>query len=499
MIQVLQTRQPGPARTTLWTPQFVAVALATLAYFTGGGILIAAVPRYVAGPLGGGSVAVGVVVGAFSVSAFFLRPWVGGLGDRHGRRPLMFVGAGLFAVSVLGYAVSSDPATLAALRLLTGAGEAFFFVGAVTAFTDLAPPQRRGEAMSLASLALYIGIGVGPLVAELAIERFGFTVAWLLAAGAALVALAMTLRVSETRPTTMPAGASGGTRRQPLVHPAGLLPGLVLLASIFGMAAFLTFVPLYALDLGMSGSRLVLLVFSAVVVAIRTVGARIPDTIGAAKAIRLALTLSAIGLTLAGTWRSPAGLMVAAVLLAVGIALLTPAVFALAAERVAPEQRGAVIGTTSAFLDVALGVGPASLGFVAASFGYPGTFLVAAAAAAAGLAMVTATRLGRPPSRRDPAMVEHPVRAAGLSRDALRPAGRQRSRGSAWRGRRTVVRVRASGRRRRDPVGRAGVTDVRPAVDPLDGATPGDGTRRPGRGPSRETLDRSAANRAARA
>ncbi|MEX2619106.1 MAG: MFS transporter [Egibacteraceae bacterium] len=206
MIKTPQERRSSRVAPTLWTRQFVAVALATLAYFIGDGILIAAVPRFVTGPLGGGAVAVGVVVGAFSVSAFFLRPWVGGLGDRRGRRPLMVTGAGLFSVSVLGYAAASDPATLFVLRLVTGAGEAFFFVGAVAAFTDLAPAERRGEAMSLASL----------------------------------------------------------------------LPGLVLLASILGMAAFLTFVPLYALDLGMSGSRLVLLVFAAVVVGIRTVGAGSP-------------------------------------------------------------------------------------------------------------------------------------------------------------------------------------------------------------------------------
>ena len=399
MIQALQERRSMRAATSLWTPQFVAVALATLAYFTGDGILIAAVPRYVAGPLGGGTVAVGVVVGAFSVSAFFLRPWAGSLGDRRGRRPLMVIGAALFAVSVLGYAATADPAALAALRLLTGAGEAFFFVGAATVFTDLAPPERRGEAMSLASLALYVGIGVGPLVGELAIERLGFTAAWLLAAGAALAALLMALRIAETRPAAVLADAAGGARPHRLVHPAGLLPGLVLLASILGMAAFLTFVPLYALDLGMRGSRLVLLVFSGVVVGIRTFGARIPDTLGAAGAMRLALTLSAIGLTVAGVWRTPAGLMGAAVILGSGIALLTPAVFALAVERVAPEERGAVIGTTSAFLDVALGIGPAALGFVAASFGYAGTFLVGAAAAAAGLAMVVATRLGGLPPR----------------------------------------------------------------------------------------------------
>ena len=397
MTQTLLERPTNPPATmTLVTPRFVAVAIAALAYFTGDGILIAAVPRFVAGPLGAGNIAVGLVVGAFSVSAFFLRPWVGGLGDRRGRKPLMLIGAGLFAVSVLGYAFSSDPVTLAVLRLLTGAGEAFFFVGMVTAFTDMAPPHRRGEAMSLASLSLYIGIGVGPLLGELAIERLGFTGAWLLAAGAGLVAIALVLPTPETGSPALSPDDEGPARRHRLVHPAGIVPGVVLLASIFGMAGFLAFVPLYALDLGMGGSRLVLLTFAGVVVAIRSVGARIPDKLGAGRATRLALTLSAIGLTVAGAWHSPTGLMLGAVVLGVGVALLTPSVFALAVERVAPQERGAVIGTTSAFLDLALGLGPMTLGFVAAGYGRPGTFLVSAVAAVAGLVFVVATRLGQP-------------------------------------------------------------------------------------------------------
>ncbi|HEY8339055.1 MAG TPA: MFS transporter, partial [Egibacteraceae bacterium] len=106
----------------LLTPRFVAVGLAALAYFTGDGILAAVLPRYVTGPLGAGTVAVGVVVGAFSVSAFVLRPLAGGMGDRWGRKPLLVAGAGLFSVSVLAYPIAPGPAVLALLRLLTGAG-----------------------------------------------------------------------------------------------------------------------------------------------------------------------------------------------------------------------------------------------------------------------------------------------------------------------------------------------------------------------------------------
>jgi predicted MFS family arabinose efflux permease len=377
----------APTRPALLTPAFVAVTLASLAYFTGDGVLVPAVPRYVQGPLAAGDVAVGLVVGAFSPSAFFLRPWVGGLGDRWGRRPLMVLGAGLFTVSVLGYGTASSPEALAGLRLLTGAGEACFFVGALTTVADLAPAQRRGEAMSLASLALYVGIGVGPLLGEVAIERSGFGAAWALAGAAGLAAVAVAVLVPDTRPDD-PAPEPGGPAGRRLIHPAGLLPGLVLLAGILGMAGFLTFVPLYALDLGMGGSRVVLLLFAAVVVGIRGVGARIPDRLGPARATRIALALSAAGLAMVGAWRTPAGLVAGTAVFATGVALLTPAVMTLAVQGVAPRERGAVIGTTSSFLDLAIGLGPAALGLVAAAAARPATFLASAAVAGAGLLMV---------------------------------------------------------------------------------------------------------------
>jgi predicted MFS family arabinose efflux permease len=82
--------------------------------------------------------------------------------------------------------------------------------------------------------------------------------------------------------------------------------------------------------------------------------------------------------------------------LATGIALLTPSVFALAVADVPAGERGQVMATTSAFIDIAFGVGPFVMGLIAASLGRPAVFLAGAAVAAAGMALVAATRLGRP-------------------------------------------------------------------------------------------------------
>jgi hypothetical protein len=59
----------------LLTPAFLLVAAATLAYYIAGGIVLPITPRYAEGPLGADPVQVGLVVGAFSVTAIVLRPW----------------------------------------------------------------------------------------------------------------------------------------------------------------------------------------------------------------------------------------------------------------------------------------------------------------------------------------------------------------------------------------------------------------------------------------
>ena len=187
------------ARRRLITPAFVLVGVATLAYFTADGLLLPAVPLYVEGPLGGGDVAVGITVGAFSVTALLLRPWAGRLGDRRGRRLLMVVGGATVGLSVAGYALATSVPVLAALRLVSGVGEAFFFTGAAAAVTDMAPEERRGEAVSFFSLALYVGIGVGPLLGEASIETLGFGATWLFGGALGLIAAALALGVPETR------------------------------------------------------------------------------------------------------------------------------------------------------------------------------------------------------------------------------------------------------------------------------------------------------------
>jgi MFS family permease len=382
-----------PVRPKLLTQTFLLVALATLAYFIADGILLPTVPLYVEGPLGGGSVAVGIVVGAFSISALLLRPWAGRLSDRRGRRLLMLAGASIFAFSVLGYHLADSIPAMIVMRAITGAGEALFFVGAASAISDLAPDERRGEALSFFSLALYAGIGVGPILGEAAIDGTDFTLVWFAAAGIGLVAVLLGFPVPDTRPEW---SASIAPAR--LVHRAAILPGTVLLSVLVGMSGFFAFVPLYVTEIGLRGSRTVFLTFSVVVILIRSFGAKIPDRMGSYRSSQAALVLSAAGLLVVGSWEHAVGLFLGTIVFAVGVALATPALMSLAIGTAPPTERGWVIGTFTAFIDLGFGLGPIILGGVAASLGFRGTFLTGAGAAAAGLLLL----LSRGSSERAP-------------------------------------------------------------------------------------------------
>ncbi|HYP24611.1 MAG TPA: MFS transporter, partial [Actinomycetota bacterium] len=319
----MATSSVAAVRPRLVTPVFVLITLSTFAYFVSVGALIPTLPLYVEGPLGGGDVAVGLGIGAFSLSAVLLRPFVGRLSDLRGRRLLLVAGAGLVTISVAGYVVVSSLIPLLLLRLLTGAGEAFFYVGAASAINDIAPDERRGEALSFFSLALYAGMAIGPILGEAALGVDRFDAAWLLAAGAAGVALLLGWKVPDTRPPDVVPGAS------PLIHRAALVPGTVLAASVWGLAGFSTFVPLYARELGLSGSSYVFATYSGLVLALRLFGAQIPDRLGTRLTSRLALSASALGMAVMGMVESPVGLFAGGAIFGVGQALAFPALMSI--------------------------------------------------------------------------------------------------------------------------------------------------------------------------
>jgi predicted MFS family arabinose efflux permease len=371
---------PRQVTERLFTRTFVALAVADLAYSTAvNGLAVFALPLYVTGPLGGDEAWAGVTIGAFAVSALLLRPVAGRLTDQVGRRPLLLGGALLAAACLALLTLADTLVAIVALRLVAGVAEAAFFVAGFAALADIAPPERMGEALSYNSLGLYLGIALGPPLAEALIGVGGFATAWFAGAGLAALAAAVVVLVGET--ATPSAGAEAVAH---FIHRPALPVSLAFLTSVVAIGGFSAFASLHAGRVGMANASLALFVYGGTVVVCRIAFARVPDRLPPLALGAASLGVMAVGLGTMAVWQTPVGLLLGAGVLALGVTFSTPAFFSAVFATAAPAERGAASGTASAALDLGLGVGPVLLGTVAAAQGIPWAFAAGAAVAAAG-------------------------------------------------------------------------------------------------------------------
>lgn len=381
---------PDP-RPRLVGRDFLALVSAGLAFFTAGSMVLPVATRYADGPLGADAAGVGISLGIFSIAALALRPVVGWASDRFGRRPLLRLGVSVTVIALVAHLAATTLPAFWAVRALLGVGEAFFFVAALATIADLAPPERRGEAINLGSLSVYLGLAIGPFVGESLLAAGTFSTVWIAAALMSAVALVLTFLVRETAPVVL-AGPDGKRPRSRIIHPAGVLPGFLILTGGWGMAGFFAFVAIVATADGLGSAALPLALYAIIVIVLRIAFASLPDRMGAARLSGFALAATAVGLAMIGLLPGAVGLLSGTVVFAIGIAFMFPALIALAVSRVDETERGSVVGTTSAFLDLSFGVGPAVLGMVADARGFSAAFALSAAVAAMGAAVLVVRR-----------------------------------------------------------------------------------------------------------
>ena len=369
-------------RPTLLTPRFVALVSGVTLYFIGLNMTLSVLPLFVEGELGGTDAQVGIAVSSFGLAAACIRPVIGPLGDRHGRQRLIVSGAIVAGLATIATATATSLGMVIAFRALAGLGEAAVFVGAASAAQDLATDERRGEAASYFSLAIYSSLFLGPPLGEWISETFGNDTAWVLAGGLAMLA-ASTGIVAPGAPTEPPPKPE----RRVLLHRAALRPGAVLFLGLLGYTGFLAFAALHAEEVGIANTGTVFTVFALVIIFLRIFAAKLPDQLGPIRTSRISLSCGAVGLAVLAVWTEPVGVYVGAAILAVAQSFLFPALFALVVDDAPDAERSHAISTLSMFFDLAFGLGGPVIGLVSDTFDRSTAFAVSAGIATFALAV----------------------------------------------------------------------------------------------------------------
>jgi predicted MFS family arabinose efflux permease len=161
----------------------------------------------------------------------------------------------------------------------------------------------------------------------------------------------------------------------------------MLFSGLLGYTGFLAFAVIYAEDVGIVDGERIFVVFGAVVITLRLVGARLPDRLGPLRTTRMSLTSGVTGLLILFLWQEPAGAYIGAAVLAVAQTFLFPALFALVVDTAPEEERSGAIGSFSVFFDLAFGLGGPLIGAVADATSLAAGFGVCAGISATALVL----------------------------------------------------------------------------------------------------------------
>ncbi|QIN77349.1 MFS transporter [Rubrobacter marinus] len=377
---------------TLLTGAMLALVSSTLASLVGFNLLLSVVPLY-ANEVGGGSTGAGFATAAFMLSTVLAQTQMPRALSRFGYRPVLAAGLLSLGLPAFAYATADGLPAVLAVTLARGVGFGIVTVVFGAVVVEIAPAERRGEALGLFGIAIALpAIFCNPLSLWL-VERSGYEPVFLLGGAAPLLGFVSFLGLGSVR---------GGGRSDGAGFLEGLArPPLLRLVVIFAVSTMVggvlvTFLPLAAPGVGVFSAATAILALGISVTLGRLWAGRFADRNGPRGLLAPGLVLAALGVaTLA---QGGPALLVGAALFGLGFGALQSATLVMIMARVSKEEYG--LGSTlwNAAFDAGTGLGAFLFGFVVGASGFSIAFYLCAALLLAALVVVRLDRAATGPA-----------------------------------------------------------------------------------------------------
>lgn len=348
----------------------------------------------------------GLLLTSQGVTMAAVAPLWGSLADRYGRKIMvvraMFGGSVVIALMGLTRSVGQ----LVALRAVQGA-----LTGTVPAATTLVasstPPQRRGTALGLLQMAIYLGASAGPFLGGFIADHVGYRPTFWVTGG--LLFCAGVLMATLVHEEFIPPEASDGREKSHLWDGLVMVLHTRALVVVLGISVLMRLgtrivgpmLPLFVQEIAAPGTKIASLTgtiegVSAAASAVTAVTlGRLSDRIGYRRILLICSTMACVLSGFMSGVRNPTQLLVLRTLVGATMGGILAAVSALQAALAPKDRFGAVYGVDTSVVAGANAVAPMIGAGLAASWGLRSVFLGAAAMYGVATAAVAALAPGR--------------------------------------------------------------------------------------------------------
>jgi MFS family permease len=394
-----QTTPPPAASETLFTRDFLLVCFSTFLFSGSMFLLFAVLPLFIVQELHGAESQVGLIMGAFALSAVLSRPLSGRLVDTWSRKSCLVLGALIYIIFPALYTQATSVAVMMALRFFHGIGIAIYTTAGSVFVADLAPPARRGEAMGYYGMAMNLSMAIGPALGIALAEWLGFAGLFWTSAGLALGCLLLVQLVHDPHQSRSH-DRHASTPRPALFSRVALFPGFIAMCMTMTFGAIVSFLPLFVQYHNLGNAGLFFTVYSIVVVALRPLSGRLSDRFGRSAVIIPGMIFLTASMVVLAYTTSTAGLLWTAVLQGIGFGAVHPAIMAWIVDRSTVHDRGPALATLMMMFDVGVGLSAIGLGLVLQRTDFSTMYLWAGGIALVGTIAVVVAAMMEPAKRR---------------------------------------------------------------------------------------------------
>jgi MFS family permease len=319
----------------------------------------------------------GIIVGLFSLTSLFSRPFCGLMVDRLNNVHLLLWSNVLMAIGLFGFAITTNIPLLIFFRICNGLSFAISSTVQVALIIRFIPKNRTGEGIGYMGIGQLISFASAPGLGLAIKEAISMKAAFIAAAALPILASIFLLFIKNLR-HVKPNIEKRSIAFRDFFEPKALPFVLPYSTLSFVNGIIASYLVLFANELGIKNIGIYFTVYAVCLFLIRPIAGRMMDSKGLNFTVFPGMIITAISMFMLGISRSLWLILLTSVLRAIGQGAAQPSLQAGCINYIGRERSG--VATSTYFLggDIGQGLGPmvagAILGLVAGLRGYQFVF-----------------------------------------------------------------------------------------------------------------------------